>query len=400
MNKSTVTRIRQLAARHAADMVAWRRHLHMHPEPSMEEHDTAAFVVEQLRALGVEEIKTGVGQTGVVGLIRGAGRKTVALRADMDALELPEKNAVPYRSRRPGLMHACGHDGHVAGLLGTAAILLRLRDRLPGNVKLIFQPGEEGAGGARKMIQDGVLENPKVAAIAALHVDTETEVGKIRVTRGVLTAQVDDVDLVLRGKTGHAARPDEGVDAVALAGQVLVALQHFAARHTNPLEPKVISIGVVQGGTRRNIVADAVTLTGTVRTLESETREKILTFLSRDLRKLVEALGGRLRVTIDRSYPPSINDDRVVEVVEAAGADIVGRENVLSRARPALGGEDFAYFGEAGVPAAMFELGIRDEAKGFTAPGHNSRFDFEDGRVLPLGAALLANTAVRLLEAF
>ncbi len=398
MDKSIVTELKRLSKQYGPEITAWRRHLHMHPEPSMQEHATAAFVVEHLREMGIEDIRTGVGETGVVALIRGRGKKTVGLRADMDALEMPEKNAVTYRSRRPGMMHACGHDGHTAALLGAAALLHGLRDRLPGQVKLIFQPGEEGAGGAVKMIRDGVLENPSLSALAALHVGMDYPAGTISVAAGAFTAQVDDIDIVISGRTAHAARPDQGVDAIAIAGQVLVALQQFVARSTNPLTPKVISIGLVQGGTRRNVAADQVTLIGTVRTLQAETREKVLTFLSRDLRKFVEALGGRVKVNVDRNYPPLVNDAHVAAVIEAAGADIVGKDRVLGRGGPILGGEDFAYFGEAGVPVAMFELGIRDEAKGFTAPGHNSRFDFDDARVLPLGAALLADTAFRMLE--
>ncbi len=398
MDTSLVKRIQRLAKQYTPQLTEWRRHIHMQPEASMQEYDTAAYVVAQLQALGASDVRTGVGETGVTALIRGRGGRTVALRADMDALELVEKNTVPYRSRRPGMMHACGHDGHTAALLGVAAILQQVREALPGTVKLIFQPGEEGAGGAARMIRDGVLEHPSVSAIAALHVATDVDAGQISVGRGYFTAQVDDIDLTLTGKTGHAARPDEGVDAVALASQVLIALQQFVGRYTNPLDRKVISIGEIHGGTRRNIVADEVVLRGTVRTLEPETREKIMTFLSRDLRKLVGALGGKVKVHVDPNYPPSYNDERVADLCCAAGADIVGKGNVVARNRPGLGGEDFAYFGQAGIPAAMFELGIRDQEKGFTAPGHSSHFDFEDTRVLPLGAALLSDVAVRMLE--
>ncbi len=400
MKTTQVTRLKQLAHQLAPKLSQWRRHIHMHPEPSMQEHDTAAYVVAQLQALGVEDIQTGVGETGVVALIRGQGKKTVALRADMDALELTEKNEVPYRSKRPGLMHACGHDGHVAGLLGVAALLQQLRDQLPGNVKLIFQPGEEGAGGAAKMIADGVLKRPKVSAIAALHVDTETPAGTIAVSRGILCAQVDDVFLSILGKSAHAARPDEGVDAIAVTSQALIAIQQFIARHTNAVDRKLLTIGVIQGGTRRNIVADEVQLIGTIRTLEPEGRAKILRFLTQDLRKLVGAMGARVKLRIEESYPPVINEDRVVDICEAAGAEIVGKGKVLRRAQPALGGEDFAYFGQAGIPSAMFELGIRDEKKGFTSPAHSTTFDFDDRRVLPTGTAMLCDVAWRMLETF
>ena len=193
MRKVSAKRFLSDAQGMAGDLVKWRRHIHMNPEPSMQEHETAAFVAERLRDIGVAEVMTGIGETGVVGLVRGRRRKTVALRADMDALDMQEHNDVPYRSRRDGLMHACGHDGHVACLLGAAAMLQEMRATLPGNVKLIFQPGEEGAGGAPRMIRDGVLENPKVSAIAALHVDTETASAKIGIRYGEHYAQVDDV---------------------------------------------------------------------------------------------------------------------------------------------------------------------------------------------------------------
>jgi amidohydrolase len=382
-------------------LVAWRRHLHMNPEPSMEEHETAAFVVERLREIGVAKVTPGVGKTGVVGLIRGRRPKTVGLRADMDALELVEENDVPYRSRRPGLMHGCGHDAHVACLLGAAAILHEMSGKLPGGVKLIFQPGEEGLGGARVRIGDGVLVRPRMRAIAALHVATDTEAGKIGIRRGYDTAQTEDVRLVIQGKTAHAARPDQGVDSIAVASQALIAIQQFVARHTNSVDRKLVTFGMIRGGTRANVLADKVELIGTIRTLEPEGRTAISDFLKRDLRKLVGAMGARLRVKIEKDgYPPSLNDDDVVDIVEDAAAEMLGAGNVVEIPKPNLGGEDFAYFGLAGIPAAMFRLGILDEKKGFASPGHSSTFDMDDRRVLPIGAAMLAATAVKMLEEF
>jgi len=389
------------ARRLGPKLVAWRRHMHMNPEPSMEEHETAAFVAERLREIGVERVQTGVGKTGVVGLIRGRRPKAVGLRADMDALELREENDVPYRSQRPGLMHACGHDAHVACLLGAAALLQGMRERLPGGVKLIFQPGEEGSGGARYMIEDGVLERPKMRAIAALHVATDTEAGKIGVRRGYDTAQTEDVRVTIQGKTAHAARPDQGVDSIAVASQALIAIQQFVARHTNSVDRKLVTFGIIRGGTRANVLADRVELIGTIRSLEPEGRAAITQFLTRDLRKLVGAMGARLRVKIETDgYPPSLNDDKVVDVVEGTGTEMLGAENVVEIPKPNLGGEDFAYFGLAGIPAAMFRLGIQDEKKGFASPGHSSTFDLDDRRVLPIGAAMLAAMAVRMLEEF
>ena len=258
----------------APKLSAWRRHFHMHPEPSMGEHETAAFVVARLREMGIEEVKPGVGRTGVVALVRGKGRgKAVGLRADMDALDMEEANDVPYRSQRPGLMHACGHDGHVAALLGAAAILHETRSRLPGTVKLIFQPGEEGAGGARYMIADGVLERPKLRAISALHVATDTDAGKIGLRRGYDTAQTEDVRLLVRGRSAHAARPDQGVDSIAVASQALIAIQQFIGRHTNSVDRKLVTFGIIRGGTRSNVLAESVEIIGTIRSLEPEGRE-------------------------------------------------------------------------------------------------------------------------------
>jgi len=385
------------AQRLAPELVKWRRHIHMNPEPSMQEHETAAFVAERLREIGVERVMTGIGDTGVVGLVRGRGRRTVALRADMDALEMHEQNDVPYRSRRPGMMHACGHDGHVACLLGAASMLQEMRSHLPGNVKLIFQPGEEGAGGAARMIRDGVLESPKVAAIAALHVDTETPSGKVAVRYGADTAQVDDITLTILGKTTHVARPDLGVDAISAACQAFNAIQQFIARRTSPLDRRVVGFGTIHGGTRMNVVADEVKLQGTIRTIEPETRDAILRFLKGDLKRIVKATGATAKVHIEESYPPLMNDDRVVSAVAAVASEMLGADSIVEIPQPVLGGEDFSYFARAGVPAAMFRVGTLDAKKGFTAAGHNSRFDFDDRRVLPVGAAMLAAVAVRLL---
>ncbi len=402
MTKPMLARLLAEAEAMRPDLVSWRRHIHMNPEPSMGEYDTAAFVAHRLRAIGLDAVKTGVGKTGVVGLVRGRRSKTVGLRADLDALELEEANDVPYRSRRPGLMHGCGHDAHVACLMGAAALLHQRRAALPGSVKLIFQPGEEGTGGARYMIADGVLERPKLHAIAALHVDMLVASGKIGIRRGYDTAQMEDVRITIHGKGAHAARPDLGVDAIAVASQALIAIQQFIARHTNALDRKLVTIGIIHGGTRANVVADKVEMVGTIRSLEPEGRAAVLTFLRRDLRKLVGAMGARLTVAIESEagYPPLINDDGVNDVVAAAAGAMLGPQGVADVPQPTLGGEDFAYFALAGIPAAMFRLGIRDQKRGFTSPHHSSNFDLDDRRVLPIGAAMMAATAIGLLKRY
>ncbi|MBN1459304.1 MAG: amidohydrolase, partial [Armatimonadetes bacterium] len=287
-----------------------------------------------------------------------------------------------------------------ACLLGAAA-LLRQRRNLQGGVKLIFQPGEEGKGGARYMIADGVLERPKMKGIAALHVDTMVGAGKVGIRRGYDTAQTEDIRLVIHGKSAHAARPDQGVDSIAVASQALLAIQQFIGRHTNSVDRKLVTFGIVRGGTRANVMADSVELIGTMRTLEPEGREAVTRFLTRDLRKIVGAMGARMQLRIEKDgYPPSINDDAVCDVVAEVGEKMLGADSVVPVPKPNLGGEDFAYYGLSGIPAAMFRLGIRNEKKGFVSPGHSTTFDMDDRAVLPIGAAMLAATALEMLEVF
>ncbi len=397
--KSTGGRVMSEALQLTDKLVEWRRHIHRNPEPSMQEHETAGYVVAELAALGLTEVKTGIGKTGVTCLVRGGkGRKTVGLRADMDALEIHEQTGADYASRRPGLMHACGHDAHTACLLGAGAILAAMPEVLPGNVKLVFQPGEEGSGGALKMIEDGCLQNPKVFSIACLHVAADAPAGYIATVRGVKNAQTDELDLTIHGVSSHAARPDNGVDAISIAAQVITAIQQFIGRHTNALDRKLVTFGTIEGGTRRNVLADTVTLVGTMRTLEPAGREALLGFLRKDLRKIVSAMGGRLTVTITEGYPPLVNDDGVVDDIESAARATVGADKLLTDRKAGLGGEDFACFGTVGaIPAAGFCLGTYDECKGFTGALHTNRFDFDDELCLPLGAACLAQTAIEML---
>ncbi|MGD9497779.1 MAG: M20 family metallopeptidase [Armatimonadota bacterium] len=379
-------------------LVGWRRHLHMCPEPSMAEHETARFVAERLREIGIEQVREGIGETGVVGIVSGRGERCVALRADMDALEMTEETGAGYASQRPGLMHACGHDAHVACLLGAAALLREMGERLPGQVKLLFQPGEEGAAGALRMINDGVLRDPEVSAIAALHVLPDIPSGAVGLNRGFVTAQSDDVTLVVIGAAAHAAHPDQGVDAISLAAQALGAIQQFVTRGTDPVHRKVVTFGTIQGGTRRNVLAERVELAGTVRTYEASTRERILDFIGNRLGAIVAELGGRLEAHIVEGYPPLCNDDWVVDCAQEAAREVLGEERVLELEYPGLGCEDFAFFPQVGgIPAAMLRLGTRDEKRGLTWPLHSTRYDLDDESVLPVGAAVLANTAVTML---
>jgi amidohydrolase len=381
------------------DLVEWRRHLHMHPEPSMQEHETAAYVAQVLREIGVEQIEEGVGETGVVAVIRGGDECCVALRADMDALELTEETGAAYTSRNEGVMHACGHDAHTACLLGAAAILREMGEGLPGTVKLIFQPGEEGLAGARRMIDDRCLADPQPEAIVAMHVQPDVEQGHVGLTRGFVTAQSDQVDMAIVGDAAHAARPHQGSDAISLAAQTITAIQHFVARCTDPIHRKVVTFGTIAGGTRRNILADRVELTGTIRTYEQDTREAIIDFLGNRLRTVVTELGGRLELTITEGYPPLWNEEWVLEAAGDAARAVLGDDAVEEMPYPSMGAEDFAFYQHLGhLPAAMLRLGTRDEGSGHVHAVHTTHFDFNDEVVLPAGAAVYANTAVKLLE--
>jgi amidohydrolase len=387
------------ALRIRSDLAAWRRHLHMNPELGLEEFETAAFVAQRLADIGIEDIKTGVGKTGVVALIRGAkGGKTVALRADMDALPIAEKNRVPYRSKKKGVMHACGHDGNTTCLLGAGALLLKNRDLLGGNVKLIFQPGEEGKAGAKGMIADGVLRSPKVCAMAALHTFLDVPTGKIGIRKGWFSAQSDRFWLTVRGKRAHAASPHNGVDAIATAGHIITAVQTFVTRCTDASDPKIVTLGTVRGGAVENVIARQVILGGTVRTFERETKEKVLSFLRKDVRGIARAFGASTSLEYNDGYPPVWNDPQASDALAEAARSILGEKSVVEIPRASLGGEDFAFYGiEGKIPTAIARLGVYDRKKGFTHPLHSDRFDFDDVRVLPIGAALLAQTAVNLL---
>ena len=378
----------------SADLVAWRRHLHAHPELAYQEHATAAFVRERLAELGLRPSAPLAGGTGLTCLIEGeADGPTVALRADMDALPIQEANEVPYASTVPGIAHLCGHDAHTAMLLG-AATLLTGRRPPRGNVKLFFQPAEEGGAGAERMIADGALEAPRVDAAFALHVFPGLPVGHASITPGQSSAASDAFDLEVIGRGGHAARPHQAVDAVTVAAQVVTALQQIASRHTDPLDPLVITIGKVTGGYARNVIAPSVRLEGTVRTLDPALRERVPGLIDAIARGVTAAFGASHALDYRLGYPSVRNDPALLPLVEEAVAAVLGPDR-LAVVPPSMGGEDFAYVAER-VPAFMARLGVGNETKGLIHPLHHPNFDLDED-ALPLGAALLAELARRWL---
>jgi amidohydrolase len=372
-----------------ADMKDWlveiRRTIHMHPELGFEEIETSKLISEWLEKFGLKA-KRGLAKTGVVGLLEGKepGR-TVAIRADMDALPLEEANPVPYASKIKGKMHACGHDAHVAILLGVAKFFAPLKDRVKGNIIWIFQPAEEGGGGGRVMVEEGVLENPKVDAVFGAHVFPFLPVGKVGVYEREGLAAADRFTIKIIGKGGHAASPHVTKDPILAAGHLITQIHSIVSRNINPLDSGVVTIGKVSGGTAFNIIPDEVELLGTVRSLNPQVREELKSRIEQVIQGIVRSFGMDYRFDFKYGYPVLINDSEMSKLVATACSKGIGKENV-EVLRPSMGGEDFAYYLEK-VPGSFFRLGCRNEEKGIVHPYHSSLFNIDES-VLPIGVEM------------
>ncbi|MBM4456161.1 MAG: amidohydrolase [Chloroflexi bacterium] len=379
----------------ATQLIAWRRDLHQHPELCFQETRTAGLAARTLAKLGYE-VRTGVGQTGVVALLHG-GRPgpTVMLRADMDALPIQELSDAPYASQTPGVMHACGHDGHVAIGLAAATMLARHAAELPGNVLFLFQPAEEKGGGARAMIADGALADPTPAVAFGLHLWNSLPAGRVAAQAGPLMAAADILKIVVRGRGGHGAHPHETTDAIAVTGQVLSALQTIVSRNVDPQETAVLTIGTVHGGSAFNVIAETVELQGTVRTFSPAVRETVLTRLRVLLDGVTAGMGASYTLDVQGIAPAVVNDPAASEIARAAAIQVVGGAAVAWRP-PLMVSEDFSEYGRR-VPACFMLLGSGNAGLGLNAPHHNPRFDFDES-VLPIGAALLATAAAKFLH--
>ncbi|MCH7630630.1 MAG: amidohydrolase, partial [Proteobacteria bacterium] len=304
-------------------LIAWRRHFHQHPETGFEEHETGRYIVEQLQGIDVE-IQHPVAQTGVVALMRNGEGPVIALRADMDALPIQETGDVPYKSTREGVMHACGHDAHMATLLGAATALDNLRDRWRGTIKFIFQPGEEGFAGAKQMIDAGVLKDPQVAAIFGLHVWNYQDYGTVGVKPGPTLAAADEFEITVKGTGGHAALPQQTVDIILVAAQLVVALQSIVSRNLDPLESGVVSIGMIRGGQTFNVIPTEVLLKGTARAMREEDRLLIKARIGEICRGVASTYGAAINLNYQDSYPPTINDAEMSSLVLEAARVVVG----------------------------------------------------------------------------
>lgn len=377
-------------------MVEIRRDFHMNPELSTQEFRTGGKITEYLETMGIE-YKTGIADTGIVGIIRGGkDGKTVALRADIDALPIQDEKDAEYKSTIDGKMHACGHDAHTTILLGTAKILKDMEKDLQGNVKLFFQPAEETVGGADRMIKEGVMENPKVDAMFGLHVSPEIDVGKIGIKYGQTNAYTDGLEIIVHGRGCHAARPHEGVDAIVIASQIVMALQSIASRNIDPVEPVVVTIGTINGGTRGNIIAGKVRLTGTIRTLRPGTRELVIKRIESIVTQIAEAMGGKAQCIIKEGYPALVNTDEIIDIVKDSGEGVLGTDNVVMLENPRLGGEDFAYFAKA-APSAFYRLGCGNAEKGIIHGAHSGLFDIDED-CLVFGTALQVQNVLTFLN--
>lgn len=354
-----------------------RREFHQWPELGTEEFKTNERIVSLLKEMGIEESKT-IAQTGVVALISG-GRpgKTIALRADMDALPIKEKAEMSYASKNLGIMHACGHDAHMTILLGVAKALHKYRKDLKGNVKLVFQPAEETVGGAERMIAEGVLQNPEVDLVYGLHVAPELEVGTVGIRYGQMNASSDTLEVKVKGKNTHGAYPHRGVDAILIAGELITGLQSIISRNVDPRDAAVLSFGKILGGSQGNIVADEVILTGTLRTFDPEVRSMVKEKIIQMVKALPRAFGGEGDISIKPGYSALINHRETTKIVEEQAIKVLGEENVKFIESPSLGVEDFSFFLQH-KKGTFFRLGVGNKKKGITAPGHSKEFDIDE----------------------
>ena len=361
-------------------IVADRRHFHENPELGFQEFKTAEFVRQRLESLGVEDIRTGINSTGVTGLIRGTADgpgRNVLVRADMDALPIHEENEVDYKSTTDGVMHACGHDAHTAILLGLTRVLMDRRDEFSGTVKVLFQPAEElPPGGAKGMIEAGVLNDPPIEAVFGLHMSQGDPVGKIIVGAGPVMAAADGFDITIHGKGGHGAYPHECVDPVVVGAQVVTALQSLVSQETDPMDNAVVSTCVFQSGDAFNVIPDTARLAGTVRTFQKDTRDMMEKRITEVAQGVAASMGATAEVTYTRGYPATVNDEAMTDLAREAAIEAVGEENVVEL-QPKMGAEDFSYFLEE-RPGSYFFVGSNNEERGLTWGHHHPKFDIDE----------------------
>ena len=394
---SLKNKIKQLAQQYNEEVILMRRHLHQHPELSYEEVETGKYIARKLAELGVP-FEHGVADNGVVALIEGKNpkSKTIALRADMDALPILEANDVPYKSKNEGVMHACGHDVHTSSLLGVAKILNDIKSELTGTIKLIFQPAEERfPGGASIMIKEGVLENPTPTSIIGQHVHPPLEAGKIGLKPGMYMASADELYMTVTGRGGHGALPQDCVDPIVITAHIITALQQIVSRQANPTTPTVLTFGKINStGGSTNIIPNEVKLMGTFRTMNEEWRAEAHKRMVKLAESIAEGMGGKCELKILKGYPFLTNDEAVTARTKAAAIEYLGAENVVDLPIR-MTAEDFAYFSQA-MPGCFYRLGTGNKARGITSPVHTNTFDVDESS-LELSIGLMSWLAVNEL---
>lgn len=382
-------KIFELSLKIIEKMIIIRHDIHKHPETGYNEKRTAGVIETFLDEIGVPHKRyAGTGVTGIIG--KGKGR-TVALRSEMDALPTLDLSGLPYASVNNGTAHACGHDGHIAILLGTAWVLKQIENELEGRVKLIWQPAEEGGAGAKKMIEDGVLDDPSPEAIFALHGWPSLSVGKAAYRFGSAMASVDNFEITVMGKSTHGAMPHAGVDPIIIAARIIEGIQLIRSRMINPLTPSVITVGTIHGGTAENIIPDTVKMTGTIRTIDPETRIQIPKMMEQMAVHTAKSSAGNATFKIIKGYPPTINDEKATAFARDTLKTILGKDNTVEIEEPVMGGEDFAYYLEK-IPGSFLRIGV-----GESPPLHNSKYDFNDDTI-PFGIRVMAGIAMTFIK--
>jgi len=389
-----LSKVKSLANEIAPQVQSWRHHLHAHPELSFQEFETAQFVSDRLKDFGVIH-QSGVAGTGVVGIIEGKnpGSKIIALRGDMDALPIFEKNEASYKSINPGVMHACGHDVHTASLLGVSWILNQLKDQFEGTVKLIFQPGEEKVpGGASMLIKEGVLQNPAPLSIVGQHVMPLLEVGKVGFREGLYMASADEIYLTIHGKGGHGAMPNLAIDVIAIAAQVITAVQQVVSRAADPKIPSVLSFGTVIANGATNILPNSIYLEGTFRTMDEVWRANAHVKIRQIIEGICSSFGAKADLEIRKGYPFLFNDPELTRKMKSSAIDYLGKENVVDL-DVWMAAEDFSYYTQE-LPGCFYRLGTRNEEKGIVSGVHTPTFDIDED-ALEIGCGLMAWLAVQ-----
>lgn len=392
---SLLQKIKALSETFSANTVSFRRHLHAHPELSYQEFETVKYVADQLTLMGIPS--EGIATTGLIAEIKGRNpeKKTVALRADMDALPIVEANDVSYKSKNEGVMHACGHDVHTSSLMTTAKILNEIKNEFEGTVRFLFQPGEEkNPGGASYMIRDGAL-NPKPSAILGQHVFPLLPAGKVGFREGMYMASADEIYLKVIGKGGHGAAPDLAIDPIVIASHIIIALQQVISRNANPRQPTVLTFGNIVGLGATNIIPNEVNIAGTFRAMNEVWRESALVKIKKMAESIAEGMGGRCEVEISRGYPYLENNPALTRRVKQAAIEYLGAENVVD-IDITLGAEDFAYYSQV-VPASFYRLGTSNASKGINSYVHTPTFDIDE-YALSIGPGLMAWMAINELQ--